>query len=366
MNYIELINLFWQTRRICRLSSNEADLYYCLLNESNIRGWENPFECRNDVICTAISMSEKTLIDVRNRLQQKGLITFEAGQRKKKSPVYTILYWNKVSKTESITESKTVGKTVSKTPNLLYKQKQETETKETEVEKTLFFPFSSNLFFEKWNLLVATPKWKNKVIQSLQLALDGLQKFDEAFVIEMIDQAIVGEWSVFKGVELSDQYKKWQKQNTTKPVKETQSRFKPPTIEEIFKYFTVEKKLTLVDAEYRAEKFFLFYDSKKWMVGKNKMSNWKSAATKSLEWEDKRTDKKISVEISQTTKDVQKVKSKVGESKELLKEIQAGVYARLKLEYPNMEQSEFMSLYFQTWNQEYKTECSERGLEPIN
>lgn len=28
MNYIELINLFWQTRRRVRLSSVEADLYF--------------------------------------------------------------------------------------------------------------------------------------------------------------------------------------------------------------------------------------------------------------------------------------------------------------------------------------------------
>ena len=49
-----------------------------------------------------------------------------------------------------------------------------------------------------------------------------------------------------------------------------------------------EKELSKVDADYRATRFLEFYESKGWMVGKNKMTNWKTAATRSLEWEDKR------------------------------------------------------------------------------
>lgn len=91
MNYIELINHFWKERRRTRLASTEADLYYFLMQESNIRGWENPFECSNGLIAATIGVTEKTLIDARSRLQQKGLISFVPGQRKKKSPVYTLL-----------------------------------------------------------------------------------------------------------------------------------------------------------------------------------------------------------------------------------------------------------------------------------
>ncbi len=122
MNYIELINEFWLTRRKVRLSSNEADLYYFLMQESNIRGWENPFECSNGLITSSIGITEKTLIDVRNRLQQKGLISFENGIKRKKSPVYTLLYCNKVSKKVRITVSKSVSKTVGKTVNSYNKQ----------------------------------------------------------------------------------------------------------------------------------------------------------------------------------------------------------------------------------------------------
>jgi len=94
MNYIELINHFWKTRRKTRMTSVEADLYYFLMQESNIRGWENPFECHNGLIASTIGVTEKTMIGARRRLQQKGLIRFKPGQRKKKSPVYTLLPCN--------------------------------------------------------------------------------------------------------------------------------------------------------------------------------------------------------------------------------------------------------------------------------
>lgn len=102
MNYIELINQFWQTRHRVRLTSAEADLYFCLLQECNLRGWLNPFECPNGLICATIGVSESTLIDVRNRLQQKGFIKFVSGCRKAKSPVYSILYFENPSINPSI------------------------------------------------------------------------------------------------------------------------------------------------------------------------------------------------------------------------------------------------------------------------
>lgn len=97
-------------RRRVRLTSNEADLYYFLIQESNIRGWENPFECSNGLISSSIGITEKTLINARKRLQQKGFISIEAGQRKKKSPVYTLLHCGKEQPNKNATQRKTAEK----------------------------------------------------------------------------------------------------------------------------------------------------------------------------------------------------------------------------------------------------------------
>lgn len=58
------------------------------------------------------------------------------------------------------------------------------------------------------------------------------------------------------------------------PKQEEQKKrtyFKPPTVEEVAAY--VKEKGYSVDAE----KFVSFYDSKGWMIGKNKMQKWRAA-----------------------------------------------------------------------------------------
>jgi DNA replication protein DnaD len=60
--------------------------------------------------------------------------------------------------------------------------------------------------------------------------------------------------------------------------KEGTSRFKKPTVEDLVEHF-INKELTAADAVIEANKFFNFYESNGWKVGKNKMSKWKNAAT---------------------------------------------------------------------------------------
>lgn len=58
--------------------------------------------------------------------------------------------------------------------------------------------------------------------------------------------------------------------------KKGSSRFKPPQVEMIIMYFQ-EKGITGTKGEMEANKFFDFYEAKGWMVGKNKMKDWKAA-----------------------------------------------------------------------------------------
>ena len=110
MNYLDLINRFWAMNRIESFSASEVYVYFFLLNEFNTRSWQNPIDIPNKLITVSIGISEKALIDIRNRLQQKGLITFESGNKKAKSPSY---YLPEVSKKVSNEVSKKVSKRVS-------------------------------------------------------------------------------------------------------------------------------------------------------------------------------------------------------------------------------------------------------------
>jgi len=63
---------------------------------------------------------------------------------------------------------------------------------------------------------------------------------------------------------------------TSKEVGKERKRFSPPSIEEVEDYF-FEKNCQQYKQE--ASKFWYHYDANGWKVGKNKMKNWKSAAS---------------------------------------------------------------------------------------
>ncbi len=122
MNYIELINRFWSEVEMKGYKSQEANLYFYLLHYCNRIGWVNPFSLPNKRAVLSTGLSEKTLIECRCRLSERGLIDFRSGKRKAAPPVYCFpvegengFYFPWESKTESKTGSKTESKNGSKT-----------------------------------------------------------------------------------------------------------------------------------------------------------------------------------------------------------------------------------------------------------
>lgn len=59
----------------------------------------------------------------------------------------------------------------------------------------------------------------------------------------------------------------------TNPKEQRKPKFIKPTLEDVQTYIASKKLVQRVDAE----QFWHFYESKDWMVGKNKMKNWHSA-----------------------------------------------------------------------------------------
>lgn len=70
-----------------------------------------------------------------------------------------------------------------------------------------------------------------------------------------------------------------------KGVQGEKKKFTKPTKEEALSFLTTEKKLSAPEAQEIAEEFINFYESKGWMVGKNKMKNWRAAASRAINWE---------------------------------------------------------------------------------
>ena len=72
------------------------------------------------------------------------------------------------------------------------------------------------------------------------------------------------------------------------------NRFVPPTVDEVREY-VIEKNYEYVNPD----DFISFYESKGWMVGKNKMKNWKASVSGWNSRAKERGDKKINMEITQ-------------------------------------------------------------------
>lgn len=120
MTYIELINNFWNVRRIRTMTSYEADFYFYLLKECNSRNWTNPFELPSRNVELELGISRKTICDLRNKLQQKGLISFKEGNKRVNGAIYQIFYVSEGNKNGNINgnvNGNPIYKTKNKTKN---------------------------------------------------------------------------------------------------------------------------------------------------------------------------------------------------------------------------------------------------------
>lgn len=81
MQFFPLYHRFWHLHDKVRFSAPETALYCFLVAECNRLRWKNPFTYTNVALCDRLSISEKTLIAARKRLQQQGLLHFKTGFR---------------------------------------------------------------------------------------------------------------------------------------------------------------------------------------------------------------------------------------------------------------------------------------------
>lgn len=91
MNGYELTVKLRRARRRHRLSAPTQALYYELVAICNEEEWPDEFKCSNDELCTALQITEKSLIAYRQELIQSGLIFYQSGKSKKKIGSYSFI-----------------------------------------------------------------------------------------------------------------------------------------------------------------------------------------------------------------------------------------------------------------------------------
>ena len=79
MNYIELINNFWEFDEVWQFSCCETRLYFYLVKTANRLGWENSWTHSDDKTAANVGVSLNSMKSARNRLIQSGLIAVKSG-----------------------------------------------------------------------------------------------------------------------------------------------------------------------------------------------------------------------------------------------------------------------------------------------
>lgn len=79
MNYIELVNRFWELDERWQFSCCETRLYFYLLKTANRLGWEDSWTRSDMKVSSDVGVSLNSMKSARNRLVQTGLIAVKAG-----------------------------------------------------------------------------------------------------------------------------------------------------------------------------------------------------------------------------------------------------------------------------------------------
>ena len=80
MNYLQLINQFWEFRKRNFISSQEADLYFYFLSEFNLQRWPESIAVSLELIVASTGLSKPSAIKARERLTELELIWYENGK----------------------------------------------------------------------------------------------------------------------------------------------------------------------------------------------------------------------------------------------------------------------------------------------
>lgn len=238
MNYIELINRYWQEVDVKGFTPTETNIYFRLLDICNRLGWENPFSLSNPRAVALMAVAENTLAAGRDKLVMKGLIGFKRGSRRKDTPMYC--FPEKIDGEWVFPNGFASGFTSNIEPKPAAKRGAKPAAKRG------VKPAAYN---------------KTKTETENNISPAGERARARAPVSDCL----------FSDRELS--------KIEPKGVKASQLvTFSPPSVEAVKDYFLVQRaNIRLPDWETEAMSFFSYYDSQGWVKSNGrKVSNWES------------------------------------------------------------------------------------------
>lgn len=271
MNIFQLISKLKKIRDDTYLTAIDQVLYHELVSICNESKWKDVFYIRSNIICGNLSISDNTLRKSRKALADAGLLSFESCKDKRigcyysfvkklsndtvtsaissaafeddiaddkaladiESPAVTSAAFEDDKNQSPATSSANAEDETQIPPYIDMKtknnreslaltheppppRKPKTSRKKEGDEKPLVYPFTSIAFMTTWEELRNTPKWKKKLNYALQLSLNKLGQFEEAFAIEQMERAIESNWTGVVFPETNRIYQEWLKHGNKK------------------------------------------------------------------------------------------------------------------------------------------------------
>lgn len=91
VNIYEIMQRFWRENEYEPFSTAAIALYFFLIDRANSRRWQMPFKCPTSVISTAIQVTRQTVVNARESLRERNLITYSKGTGKGSHPMYSLV-----------------------------------------------------------------------------------------------------------------------------------------------------------------------------------------------------------------------------------------------------------------------------------
>ena len=198
----------------CGLSAQARFVYAYMAAKPE--GWEFWQEVMSKEVGMSVATLRKYLYELRDAGwleigKQSHIKGFGAVQYILKAVPYAdFCVAQKTCDTKIVTHENCVTQNLAHIDNIDIQEKKDI-SKKTKGKDTpaLSFPFSSDKFRETWEALCEEKNWKGKTQKALQLTLNKLGRYDEAFAIELMEKTIENGWKGCVFADTDAKYQEW-------------------------------------------------------------------------------------------------------------------------------------------------------------
>lgn len=287
MTYLDIINKFWREYHTPEMKNADIVFYFHLLNVCNSQHWINPIEIHTSEIVTELGISKMELTRIRERLEERGLITYRPAKNPKSPSIYYLRdadFTNKKFRKKDlmVTYTLLIKKSLV-TSTLLMKKSKNAEIKrdrsvkarkrvaQTDCVVTSTLPINNKSAVTS-TLLHTAENLEDKRVKQNEKSVSSNQKTENKKSISNLYVTTLYNKDKDKDID----------NNIISMRVREEEMLNAPSIENVREYFRHHQAagiLNNVDAQ--ADEFFYHYDALGWCNGSGvRIIKWQSMASK--------------------------------------------------------------------------------------